>query len=46
MSEIDTLIFVTAAAMIVIYLIGPAIWRITKTLGEWLLLILVLIWVL
>jgi hypothetical protein len=47
MSEFDKLIFGAAAAMIVIYLVGPsAIWRITKRLGEWLLVILVLIWVL
>ena len=47
MSEIDPLILVTAAAMVVIYLVGPsAVWRITTGLGEWLLLILVLIWVL
>jgi|GEM_PF-2750958 len=47
MIEIDKLIFVTAAAMIVIYLIGPAaVWRSTKTLGELLLVIFVLVWVL
>jgi hypothetical protein len=46
MSELDKLMLVTAATMIVMCLVGPsAIWRITKTLGELLLVILVLVWV-
>jgi hypothetical protein len=47
MSELDQLILVTAAAMVVIYLVGPSgIWRATKSLCELLLVILVLVWVL
>jgi hypothetical protein len=47
MNEIDNLILGAAAAMIMMHLIGPAaIWRITTAVGEWLLVILVLIWAL
>lgn len=47
MNDIDNLLLGAAAAMIMIRLIGPsAIWRITTTVGEWLLVILVLIWAL
>jgi hypothetical protein len=47
MSELDKVIIGAAAAMVVIYLLGPsAIWRIAKTLAEWALVILVLIWAL
>jgi hypothetical protein len=47
MSELDKVIVGAAAAMAVIYLLGPsAIWRITKTVAEWALVILVLIWAL
>ena len=45
MSQVDGLIFGAAAAMVVIYLVGPSpIWRITKEAAEWFLIILVLIW--
>jgi hypothetical protein len=47
MSELGKLLVGTAAAMVVIYLIGlAALWRITKEAVQWLLLILVLIWAL
>jgi hypothetical protein len=47
MSELDKLILITAAAMIVLCLVGPsAVWRITKSLCEGLLIIAVLVWVL
>ncbi len=47
MTALDQLIVGAAAAMIVVYLVGPAaIWRITKTVAELLLVILVLIWAL
>lgn len=47
MSELDKVILGATAAMVVIYLVGPAaIWWITKTVGECLLVTLVLIWVL
>ena len=47
MTEFDKLIVGAAGAVVVICLVGPAtIWRITKTLGECLLVILVLIWAL
>jgi hypothetical protein len=47
MSELDKVIIGAAVAMALIYLLGPsAIWRITKTVAEWLLVILVLIWAL
>ncbi len=47
MSELVKVIIGAAAAMTVIYLLGPsAVWRITKTVAEWLLVILVLIWAL
>lgn len=45
MTEPDNLIVGTAVAMIVIYLVGPsARLRITKAVAEWLLVILVLVW--
>jgi hypothetical protein len=45
MSELEKVIMGAAAAMVMIYLLGPsAIWRITKTFAEWALVILVLIW--
>jgi len=45
MSEYEHLIICAAAAAALIYLIGPfAVWRITKAAGEWLAVILVLIW--
>jgi hypothetical protein len=44
MSQPEQLIICAAAVIALIYLIGPsAVWRITKSLGEWLLVILVLI---
>lgn len=47
MSELDKLIVAIAVTMILIYLVGPAtLWRITKAVAEWLLVILVLIWAL
>jgi hypothetical protein len=47
MSELANLIIGSVAAMAVIYLLGPsAIWRITKTVAEWALVIVVLIWAL
>jgi hypothetical protein len=47
MNELDKLIVVSAAAMVVTCLIGPAaVWRIATTAGEWLLVILILIWAL
>jgi len=47
MSELDKLIVGPAAAMAVIYLVGPAaVWRITKEAAEWFLIILVPIWAL
>jgi hypothetical protein len=47
MSELEKLLLWGAAAIAVIYLIGPsAIRRITKAVAEWLLIILVLIWAL
>ena len=45
MNELDKLIAVTAATITIIYLIGPAaVWRITKGVAEFLLIILVFIW--
>jgi hypothetical protein len=45
MSELDKLIVCAAATMAIIYLIGSsAIWEITKTVAECLLVIPVLIW--
>jgi hypothetical protein len=47
MSELDKVIIGAAAAMAIIYLIGPpAIWRITRAAAEWLLVILFLVWAL
>jgi hypothetical protein len=47
MNDIDNLLLGAAAAMVMIYLIGPAaVWRIATAAGEWLLVILILIWAL
>jgi len=47
MTELDKLILSAAAAMIVIFLVGPsAVWRIVKTAAEWLVVILFIIWAL
>jgi len=47
MTELDKLILSAAAAMIVIYLVGPsAVWRTIKTAAEWFVVILVIIWAL
>ncbi len=47
MSELDKLVFVGAAIMTLVYLIGPAaLWGIPKTLAELLLVALLLIWML
>ncbi|AFM26060.1 hypothetical protein [Desulfomonile tiedjei] len=47
MNELDKLILGAAAAMVVMHLIGPAaIWGITRTVAECLLVIPVLIWAL
>ncbi len=44
MSEFKRLIICAAAAIALIYLVGPsAVWRITKAVGEWLAFILLLI---
>jgi hypothetical protein len=43
MSECEQLSICAAAAIALIYVIGPsAVWRITKAVGEWLAVILVL----
>jgi hypothetical protein len=47
MIQCEQLIICAAAAIAMIYLIGPsAVWWITKAVGEWLTVILVLIWAL
>jgi hypothetical protein len=47
MSEMDKVMIGAAAAMAIIYLIGPtAIWRITRAAAEWLVVFLFLIWAL
>jgi len=47
MNELDKLLVGTAVAVVIIYLVGPAaLWGITKAAGEWLLVILALIWAL
>ena len=47
MTELEKLLLCVAAAIAVIHLIGPStLWGITKAIGQWLLVILVLIWVL
>lgn len=44
MNDIDNLLVGAAAAMVMSYLVGPtAILRIATTVGEWLLVILILI---
>jgi hypothetical protein len=44
MTEHETLMLWGAAAIALIYLMGPsAVWRIAKSMGEWLVVILVLI---
>ncbi len=46
MSQFEQLMVCATVIIALICLIGPsAVWRITKRLGEWLLVILVLIWV-
>jgi hypothetical protein len=45
MTEHETLMLWGAAAIALVCLLGPsAVWRIAKAAGEWLLVILVLIW--
>lgn len=47
MSELDKVMVGVAAAMALLYLVGPsAVWRIVKTMAEWAVVILVLIWAL
>lgn len=47
MSEFDKLVMGLAASALMFYIIGPAaIWRISKTMAELLLVILVFIWAL
>ncbi len=47
MTELEKLFLYVAAAIAVIHLIGPsAVWEITKAIGQWLVVLLVLIWVL
>jgi hypothetical protein len=45
MIELEKVMIGAAAAMTLIYLLGlAAIWRITKTVAEWALVIFVLLW--
>jgi hypothetical protein len=47
MTELYKVMIGAAAAMAIIYLIGPtAIWRITRAAAEWMLVILFLVWAL
>ncbi len=47
MTELEKLLLCVAAAITAIHLIGPpAVWEMTKAIGQWLVVLLVLIWVL
>lgn len=47
MRELDHVMIGVATAMALLYLLGPsAIWRIAKTVAEWALVILLLVWAL